>query len=163
MDFRLSSEQVEMQSLARSFALKEMAPYAAVWDEEYIFPAETLRKSARLGFGGIYCSEDEGGSGLGRLESTIIFEELAAACPSTAAYLSIHNMAAWMIDHFGTDDQRTRWVRDLCSMKMMSSYCLTEPDAGSDARALRTQAKRDGSEYVINLSLIHISEPTRPY
>ena len=157
MDFGLSSEQIEIQGLARAFALKEMAPFAAKWDEECIFPSQTLKQAAQLGFGGIYCSEDWGGSGLGRLEATIIFEELSTACPSTAAYLSIHNMASWMIDHFGNDDQRRRWVPDLCSMEIMSSYCLTEPGAGSDAAALRTQARRDGSDYVINGSKAFIS------
>ena len=157
MDFGLSSEQIEIQGLARAFALKEMAPFAAKWDEECIFPSQTLKQAAQLGFGGIYCSEDWGGSGLGRLEATIIFEELSTACPSTAAYLSIHNMASWMIDHFGNDDQRRRWVPDLCSMEIMSSYCLTEPGAGSDAAALSTHARRDGSDYVINGSKAFIS------
>jgi alkylation response protein AidB-like acyl-CoA dehydrogenase len=157
VDFGLSSEQIEIQGLARAFALKEMAPFAAKWDEECIFPSQTLKQAAQLGFGGIYCSEDWGGSGLGRLEATIIFEELSTACPSTAAYLSIHNMASWMIDHFGNDDQRRKWVPDLCSMEIMSSYCLTEPGAGSDAAALRTQARRDGSDYVINGSKAFIS------
>ena len=157
MDFGLSSEQIEIQGLARAFALKEMAPFAAKWDEECIFPSQTLKQAAQLGFGGIYCSEDWGGSGLGRLEATVIFEELSTACPSTAAYLSIHNMASWMIDHFGNDDQRRKWVPDLCSMEIMSSYCLTEPGAGSDAAALRTQARRDGSDYVINGSKAFIS------
>ena len=157
MDFGLSSEQIEIQGLARAFALKEMAPFAAKWDEECIFPSQTLKQAAQLGFGGIYCSEDWGGSGLGRLEATIIFEELSTACPSTAAYLSIHNMASWMIDHFGNDDQRRKWLPDLCSMEIMSSYCLTEPGAGSDAAALSTQARRDGSDYVINGSKAFIS------
>ena len=157
MDFGLSSEQIEIQSLARAFALKEMAPFAAKWDAECIFPSHTLKQAAQLGFGGIYCSGDWGGSGLGRVDATIVFEELSAACPSTAAYLSIHNMAAWMIDHFGNDDQRRKWVPDLCSMEIMSSYCLTEPGAGSDAAALRTQARRDGSDYVINGSKAFIS------
>jgi len=157
VDFGLSSEQIEIQDLARAFALKEMAPFAAKWDEECIFPSQTLKQAAQLGFGGIYCSEDWGGSGLGRLEATIIFEELSTACPSTAAYLSIHNMASWMIDHFGNDDQRRRWVPDLCSMEMMSSYCLTEPGAGSDAAALRTHARQEGSDYIINGSKAFIS------
>ena len=157
MDFKLSDEQVEIQTLARSFSVKEIAPFAGEWDDKCTFPSQTLRKAAGLGFGGIYCSEDWGGAGLGRLEATIIFEELAAACPSTSAYLSIHNMATWMLDHFGNYEQRRRWVGNLCSMELMSSYCLTEPNAGSDAASLRTTAKRDGPDYVINGSKAFIS------
>ena len=157
VDFKLTEEQSEIQMLARSFSSREMAPFAAEWDDKCIFPSQMLKKAASLGFGGIYCSEDWGGAGLGRLESTIIFEELAAACPSTAAYLSIHNMAAWMLDQFGNDKQRRQWVSSLCSMELMSSYCLTEPNAGSDAASLQTKAKRDGSDYVINGSKAFIS------
>ena len=157
VDFKLTEEQSEIQMLARSFSSREMAPFAAEWDDKCTFPSQMLKKAASLGFGGIYCSEDGGGAGLGRLEATIIFEELAAACPSTAAYLSIHNMAAWMVDQFGNDKQRRQWVSNLCSMELMSSYCLTEPNAGSDAASLQTKARRDGSDYVINGSKAFIS------
>ena len=157
MDFKLTDEQSEIQKLARSFSSREMAPFAADWDEKCTFPSQTLKKAATLGFGGIYCSEDSGGAGLGRLEATIIFEELAAACPSTAAYLSIHNMATWMLDQFGNDEQGRQWVANLCTMELMSSYCLTEPDAGSDAASLQTKARRDGSDYLINGSKAFIS------
>ena len=157
VDFKLTEEQSEIQMLARSFSSREMAPFAAEWDDKCTFPSQMLKKAASLGFGGIYCSKDGGGAGLGRLEATIIFEELAAACPSTAAYLSIHNMAAWMVDQFGNDKQRRQWVSNLCSMELMSSYCLTEPNAGSDAASLQTKARRDGSDYVINGSKAFIS------
>ena len=149
VDFELTEEQSEIQMLARSFSSREMAPFAAEWDDKCTFPSQMLKKAASLGFGG--------GPGLRRLEATIIFEELAAACPSTAAYLSIHNMAAWMVDQFGNDKQRRQWVSNLCSMELMSSYCLTEPNAGSDAASLQTKARRDGSDYVINGSKAFIS------
>jgi len=157
VDFKLTDEQTEIQMLARSFSSREMAPFAAEWDDKCTFPLQMLKKAAALGFGGVYCSEDQGGAGLGRLEATIIFEELAAACPSTAAYLSIHNMATWMLDQFGNDKQRREWVSNLCSMELISSYCLTEPNAGSDAASLQTKARRDGSDYVINGSKAFIS------
>mgnify|MGYP003627118872 CR=1 FL=1 len=150
MDFQLSDEQVAIQDMARDFAVSEMLPHAAEWDEKTIFPVETLRAAAALGLAGIYCGEAHGGSGLGRLDAALIFEELAAACPSTAAYISIHNMAAWMIDRFGNDEQRARLLPKLMTMEHFASYCLTEPGAGSDAAALRTRAERDGDDYVIN-------------
>ena len=137
MDFELSEEQRAFQDMARQFAESSMAPHAAKWDEENIFPVDVLRAAAALGFGGIYVAEDVGGSGLGRLDATIIFEELATACPSTAAYISIHNMAAWMIDCFGDAAQRKRWLPDLSTMQSFASYCLTEPNAGSDAASDR--------------------------
>ncbi len=150
MDFELSEEQRAFQDMARGFAEAEMAPRAATWDEDCIFPVDTLRQAAALGFGGIYVAEDVGGAGLGRLDSTIIFEELAAGCTSTAAYISIHNMAAWMIDTYGGAAQRKRWLPELCRMATFVSYCLTEPDAGSDAASLRTRAVREGDDYVVN-------------
>ncbi len=150
MDFELSEEQRAFRDMARGFAEAEMAPRAAEWDEDCIFPVDTLRQAAALGFGGIYVAEDVGGAGLGRLDSTIIFEELAAGCTSTAAYISIHNMAAWMIDTYGDAAQRKRWLPELCRMATFASYCLTEPDAGSDAASLRTRAVRDGDDYVVN-------------
>jgi alkylation response protein AidB-like acyl-CoA dehydrogenase len=157
VDFQLSDEQVAIQDMARSFANEEMLPHAEEWDENTIFPVDALRAAAALGLAGIYCAEEHGGSGLGRLDATIIFEELASACPSTAAYISIHNMCAWMIDRFGGDEQRARFLPKLMTMEHFASYCLTEPGAGSDAASLRTRAARDGDEYVINGSKAFIS------
>jgi len=157
MDFELSEEQRAFQATAREFARAEFAPRAKEWDEKYIFPVESLRKAASLGFGGMYIREDVGGSALTRLDAAIIFEELAQGCTSTAAYLSIHNMAAWMIDGFGGEAQRKRFLPKLCSMEHCASYCLTEPDAGSDAANLKTSAQRDGDHYVLNGSKAFIS------
>lgn len=157
MEFTLSEEQLAFQEAARSFAQDQMAPQAAEWDEKNIFPAETLRAAAALGFAGIYCREDHGGANLNRLDAAIIFEELAAACTSTAAYISIHNMATWMIDRFGNESQAAQWVPGLTSMALMASYCLTEPGAGSDAASLKTKAVRDSDEYVLNGSKAFIS------
>jgi hypothetical protein len=157
MDFELSEEQRAFQAVARQFAAAEMAPNARRWDEESIFPIDTLRQAAALGFGGIYVHEDVGGSGLGRLDATLIFEALAAGCTSTAAYMSIHNMAAWMIDRYGMPEQRLRWLPGLCSMRLLASYCLTEPNAGSDAAGLQTRAVLDGDAYVLNGSKAFIS------
>src|SRR5213083_3449298 len=131
MDFELSEEQRAFQATARQFARDEMMPRARDWDENETFPVESLRKAAALGFGGIYVKDDVGGSALSRLDATIIFEELAQGCTSTAAYISIHNMAAWMIDAFGGEAQRQRFLPKLCSMQHFSSYCLTEPGSGS--------------------------------
>ncbi len=150
MDFELSSEQQAFRDAARGFARDEMMPRAREWDEQSVFPVEVLRKAAALGFGGIYVKEDVGGSALSRLDAAIIFEELAQGCTSTAAYISIHNMAAWMIDAFGSDEVRRRFLPKLCTMEHFASYCLTEPGAGSDAASLRTTAKREGEHYVLN-------------
>jgi alkylation response protein AidB-like acyl-CoA dehydrogenase len=157
MDFELTEEQRAFQATAREFARAEFAPRAKEWDEKYIFPVESLRKAAALGFGGMYIREDVGGSGLTRLDAAIIFEELAQGCTSTAAYLSIHNMATWMIDGFAGDAQRKRFLPKLCTMEHCASYCLTEPDAGSDAASLKTAARRDGDHYVLNGSKAFIS------
>jgi alkylation response protein AidB-like acyl-CoA dehydrogenase len=157
LDFQLSEEQIAIQDMARSFASEALLPHAEEWDENQVFPVEALRSAAELGLAGIYCGEEHGGSGLGRLDSTIIFEELASACPSTAAYISIHNMCAWMIDSFGNDALRARFVPKLMTMENFASYCLTEPGAGSDAASLRTRAERDGDHYVINGSKAFIS------
>jgi alkylation response protein AidB-like acyl-CoA dehydrogenase len=157
MDFELTEDQRAFQDAARAFAAAEMAPHAARWDAEKFFPEATLRAAAGLGFAGIYVREDVGGAALKRLDATIIFEELAAGCTSTAAYLSIHNMAAWMIDRFGDDRQRKKFLPKLCSMQHFASYCLTEPNSGSDAAALRTRAVRDGEHYVLNGSKAFIS------
>src|SRR5919109_4779331 len=127
MDFELTDDQRAFQATARSFAREEMMPHARDWDEGEIFPVDALRKAAALGFGGIYVKEDVGGSALSRLDATIIFEELAQGCTSTAAYISIHNMNAWMIDAFGDAAQRRRFLPKLCTMEHVSSYCLTEP------------------------------------
>ncbi len=157
MNFKLSDEQRAFQEAARAFAAREMAPQARRWDEEKIFPVETLRAAAALGFGGLYVKEDVGGSGLSRLDGAIIFEELAAGCASTAAFISIHNMASWMIDRFGDAAQRRKFLPSLCSMARFASYCLTEPDAGSDAASLMTRAIRDGDHYVVNGAKAFIS------
>ena len=157
MDFELSEDQQAFRQTARDFARDEMMPYAKDWDEGSVFPVDTLRKAAALGFGGIYVKEDTGGSALSRLDATIIFEELAQGCTSTAAYISIHNMAAWMIDAYGDDAQRKRFLPRLCTMEHFASYCLTEPGSGSDAASLTTRAVRDGDHYVINGSKAFIS------
>jgi alkylation response protein AidB-like acyl-CoA dehydrogenase len=157
MDFELSEEQRAIQEMARSFAETELAPHAAEWDERCLFPVATLRAAAALGFAGIYVREDQGGTGLSRLDAAIVFEELATGCTSTAAYLSIHNMVAWMIDAFGSAAQRARWLPDLMTMERLASYCLTEPGAGSDAAALATRAARQGDSYLLNGSKAFIS------
>jgi len=157
LDFTLSEEQQAIRETARSFAAERMAPEAALWDEEKIFPEGVLREAAALGFGGLYCKDDVGGSALTRLDAAIVFEELARACPSTAAYISIHNMAAWMVDRFGSDALRRRVLPKLMTMEHFASYCLTEPSAGSDAAALRTRAVRDGQHYLLNGTKAFIS------
>src|SRR5690349_12599366 len=157
MDFELTEDQRAFAATARLFAREDMAPNARDWDENEIFPVETLRKAASLGFGGIYVKEDVGGSGLSRLEATLIFEELAQGCTSTAAYISIHNMAAWMIDAFGGEPQRQHFLPKLCTMEHFASYCLTEPESGSDAASLKTRAVRDGDHYVLNGAKAFIS------
>ncbi len=150
MNFELSEDQRAFQSLAADFARQQMAPQAQAWDENFIFPVETLRAAAALGFGGLYVRQDVGGTGLSRLDAALVLEQLAGGCTSTAAFISIHNMAAWMIDAFGEEAQRTRFLPDLCSMTRFASYCLTELGSGSDAASLRTRAQRDGEEYVLN-------------
>jgi len=150
MDFQITEEQLAFQKTAQAFAEKEMAPYAQQWDEECFFPVDTLRKAAALGFGGIYVRPEQGGSGLGRLEASLIFEELSTACVSTTAYISIHNMVAWMIDAFGNAEQHQKWLPNLMTMEFLSSYCLTEPSAGSDAASLKTKAIKDEDHYVLN-------------
>jgi alkylation response protein AidB-like acyl-CoA dehydrogenase len=142
MDFELSEEQRAIQDTARAFARDEMMPFAREWDEEEFFPVETLRRAAALGFGGIYAGADVGGSALSRLDAALIFEELAKGCTSTAAYISIHNMVVSMIDTYGSTELRLRFLPDLCSMTRLASYCLTEPDSGSDAASLKTRAAR---------------------
>ena len=148
--FTLTEDQRAINETARDFADDFLAPNAVEWDQQKHFPVDVLRKAAGLGMGGIYVSEDVGGSGLTRLDAARIFEQLATGDPSIAAYLSIHNMVTWMIDTYGSDEQRRRWIPGLCSMDQLGSYCLTEPGAGSDAAALSTKAVRDGDEYVLN-------------
>jgi alkylation response protein AidB-like acyl-CoA dehydrogenase len=150
MDFELSEEQAQLREMAVRFAAEELAPHAIEWDEAKHFPTETLRKAGSLGLGAIYAGDDVGGSGLSRLDAALIFEALAAGCPSVAAYISIHNMCTWMIDRFGSKDQRQRWIPGLATMELLASYCLTEPAAGSDAAALRSRAVRDGEHYILD-------------
>ena len=150
MDFALSEDQVAIQDAARAFAEGQLAPFSAEWDEKKHFPVETLRQAAELGFAGIYVNEDVGGSGLSRLDASIIFEALSYGDVPTAAYLTIHNMASWMIDRFGSDDLRKRYLPRLTTMQLIASYCLTEPGSGSDAANMRTSAKLDGDHYVLN-------------
>jgi alkylation response protein AidB-like acyl-CoA dehydrogenase len=146
----LTPEQVTLVEMVTSFAAREIAPYAIEWDREKHFPLDVFEKAAALGLGGVCVSEDVGGSALGRLESIGIFEALATGCPSIAGYISIHNMVAGMVDTFGDDEQRRRYLPAMCTMEWLGSYCLSEPDAGSDAASIRTRAIRDGDEFVLN-------------
>jgi alkylation response protein AidB-like acyl-CoA dehydrogenase len=157
MDFELSDDQRAIEDVARRFAREQLAPFAAKWDAEEIFPVETLRAAAALGFAGIYVNSDVGGSQMSRLDAAIIMEELAAGCTSTAAFLSIHNMASWMVDRYGSTEQRNRFLPRLATMEMIASYCLTEPGSGSDAASLKTRAVRDGEDYILNGAKAFIS------
>ncbi|MFL5142414.1 MAG: acyl-CoA dehydrogenase family protein [Microvirga sp.] len=148
--FALSPDHIALRDTAREFALEKLAPHAVEWDEQKHFPVAEMREAAALGMGGVYIREDVGGSGLTRLDAALIFEALAMGCPTVSAYISIHNMAAWMIDRFGSDEQRRRWLPGLVTMEQLASYCLTEPGAGSDAAALKTRALRDGDHYVLD-------------
>ncbi len=157
MDFQINDDQRAIQDAARAFALAELAPHSARWDEEKIFPVDVIRKSAELGFAGLYVGEDFGGSALSRLDAAIVFEELSYGDVSTAAFISIHNMASWMIDRFGSDALRAKYLPRLTSMELIASYCLTEPGSGSDAAAMRSAARRDGDSYVLNGTKAFIS------
>lgn len=157
MNFELTEEQRAIQNLAQNFAREELAPYAKEWDEAGFFPVDTLRKAAQLGFGGIYIKDDVGGTNLTRLDGAIIFEALAAGCTSTAAYLSIHNMVCGIIDNYANDEQRHRWLPKLVSMEYFASYCLTEPNSGSDAASLTTTAVQQGDYYILNGAKAFIS------
>ncbi|HMB09779.1 isobutyryl-CoA dehydrogenase [Saliniramus sp.] len=148
--FALNEDQNAIREMAESFAAERLAPDAVRWDEEKHFPIDVMREAAALGMGGVYVSENVGGSGLTRLDAALIFEALARGCPTVSAYISIHNMSAWMIDRYGNDDQRRQWLPGLCSMDLLASYCLTEPGAGSDAAALKTRAVRAGDDYIVN-------------
>ena len=150
MNFNLSEDQKAFQSLARDFAQKELQDQAAEWDEKKIFPKEVVKKSAEMGFCGLYLKEDVGGIGCSRLDTAIIFEELAKACPSTTAYISIHNMVAWMIDEFGNEDIRKKFVPKMTQGEWLGSYCLTEPWSGSDAAGLKATAQKQGDKWLLN-------------
>ncbi|MCG2840526.1 acyl-CoA dehydrogenase family protein [Sandaracinobacter sp. RS1-74] len=155
--FALTEDQLAIQDMARRFTATEITPFAAEWDEKHHFPRETIVKAAELGFGSIYVSEESGGIGLGRLESALIMEAMAYGCPSTSAFISIHNMASWMIDRFGDAAVKTKYLPRLVLMELIASYCLTEPGSGSDAAALKTSAVRDGDHYVVTGSKAFIS------
>ena len=157
MNFALTDDQQAIQDAARQFAAAELAPHSAEWDETHHFPVDVMRRAAALGFASIYVGEAHGGSALGRLDAAIIFEELSYGDVSTAAFLSIHNMVSWMIDRFGSDALRARYVPRLATMELIGSYGLTEPGSGSDASALRTTARLDGDHYVLNGSKAFIS------
>lgn len=146
----LTEDQRAIAETTLDFAREHLAPNAVDWDRDKHFPVDVLRKGADLGLGGVYVREESGGSGLTRADGVLVFESLATGCPSVAGYFSIHNMVAWMIDHYGDDAQRARYLPGLCAMDILGSYCLTEPGAGSDAAALTTRAERDGDEYVLD-------------
>ena len=155
--FDLTDDQLQIQEMARKFTADAITPNAAEWDEKHIFPRDTIREAAELGFGAIYVSEESGGIGLGRLEAALIFEAMAYGCPSTSAFISIHNMVCWMIDRFGSDELKQKYLPKMISMEHMGSYCLTEPSSGSDAAALKTKAVLDGDHYVVSGSKAFIS------
>ena len=157
MDFNLTEDQLAFREAARAFAEKSMEPHAAKWDDEHIFPVDVMKEAGEMGFMGMYTPEALGGMGLSRLDTSVIVEELAAACPSTAAFITIHNMATWMVASFASDDLKQEIVPKLASGEWLASYCLTEPGAGSDAASLRTKAVRDGDSYVITGSKVFIS------
>ncbi len=147
--FELTDDQLAIQEMARKFTADAITPFAGEWDEKHVFPRDTIRAAAELGFASIYVSEESGGIGLGRLEAALIMEAMAYGCPSTSAFISIHNMASWMIDRFGAQAVKDKYLPSLVTMERMASYCLTEPSSGSDAAALKTRAVRDGDHYVV--------------
>ena len=155
--FDLTDDQREIQDLARRFTADRITPHAAEWDEKHIFPRDTVKAAAELGFAAIYVSEESGGIALGRLEAALIMEAMAYGCPSTSAFISIHNMASWMIDRFGSQAVKAKYLPDLVTMDKLASYCLTEPGSGSDAAALKTRAVREGDHYVVTGSKQFIS------
>ena len=157
MNFNLTDDQIAFADTARQFAEQELAPHAAKWDKEHYFPKEVIQKAGELGFCGLYAPEEVGGLGLSRLDSSIIFEQLAMGCTATTAMMTIHNMASWMIATWGTEAVKNEWCEALVMGEKLASYCLTEPSSGSDAASLRTSAKREGDEYVINGSKMFIS------
>jgi alkylation response protein AidB-like acyl-CoA dehydrogenase len=155
--FDLTDDQREIQDLARRFTADRITPHAAEWDEKHIFPRDTIRAAAELGFASIYVSEESGGIALGRLEAALIMEAMAYGCPSTSAFISIHNMASWMIDRFGSQTVKDKYLPDLVTMERLGSYCLTEPGSGSDAAALKTRAVKDGDDWIVSGSKQFIS------
>ena len=157
MDFNFTDEQLAFRDTARQFADKELAPFAAELDLHGTFPKDTIRRAGELGFCSLYCDEDQGGMGLSRLDAALIFEQMAAGCTSTTAFITIHNMATWMLSRFGSEAVRQRWNGPLMSGEALASYCLTEPGAGSDAASLKTSARRDGDHYVLNGAKAFIS------
>lgn len=157
MNFDLTDDQLAFEETARQFAQQELAPNAAMWDREHYFPVEAIKKSGELGFCGLYAPESAGGLGLSRLDSSIIFEQLAMGCTTTTAMLTIHNMATWMIATWGTEEVKSTWCEKLVSGEKLASYCLTEPGAGSDAASLKTKAVKEGGEYILNGSKVFIS------
>jgi alkylation response protein AidB-like acyl-CoA dehydrogenase len=148
--FQLTDDQLAIQEMAQRFTADRITPFAAEWDEKHIFPRDVIKESAGLGFGAIYVSEESGGIGLGRLEAALIMEAMAYGCPSTSAFISIHNMAAWMIDQFGGAEVKAKYLPDLVTMEKIASYALTEPGSGSDAAALKATARLDGDHYVLS-------------
>ena len=148
--FDLTEDQIAIQDMARRFTAERITPFAAQWDEDHHYPVDVWKAAGELGFGSIYVSEESGGIGLGRLEAALIMEAMAYGCPATSSFISIHNMAAWMIDTFGSDELKSRYLPALVSMEKIASYCLTEPGSGSDAAALKTSARLDGDHYVLN-------------
>src|SRR6266513_3038002 len=158
--FALNEDQIAVRDMARDFAAEKIAPHAVRWDEEKHFPVDVMREAATLGIGGVYIRDDVGGSALTRFDAALIFEALAQGCPTVSAFISIHNMASWMIDAYGNDTQRNKWLPRLCTMELLASYCLTEPGSGSDAAALRTRAVRDGDSWVLNGAKMFITQGT---
>src|SRR5438046_6272679 len=150
MQFSLNEDQMAVRDMAREWRAESVGPHAVRWDEEKHFPVDVMREGATLGIGGVYIKDDVGGSALTRFDAALIFEALAQGCPTVSAFISIHNMASWMIDAYGNDTQRQKWLPKLCTMELLASYCLTEPGSGSDAAALRTRAVREGDHYVLN-------------
>ncbi|WP_306094129.1 acyl-CoA dehydrogenase family protein [Qipengyuania flava] len=148
--FQLTEEQLAIQEMAQRFTADNITPFAGEWDEKSHFPIDVIKQSAELGFGAIYVSEEAGGIGLGRLEAALIMEAMAYGCPATSSFISIHNMAAWMIDRFASDEIKAKYLPDLVTMEKVASYALTEPGSGSDAAGLKTSARLDGDHYVLN-------------
>jgi alkylation response protein AidB-like acyl-CoA dehydrogenase len=157
MNFELNEDQVAFSEMAKAFAEKEMLPHAATWDEEKHFPIDVLKPAGEMGMCGLYTPEEGGGLGLSRLDSSIVFEQLAVACTSTTAYLTIHNMVSWMLSSFASDQTKAQWSEALSSGEKLGSYCLTEPNAGSDAASLKTTARKEGDKYILNGSKVFIS------
>tara|TARA_B100001175_G_scaffold35103_1_gene25535 strand:+ start:238 stop:1398 length:1161 start_codon:yes stop_codon:yes gene_type:complete len=157
MDFDLTSDQKNYRDLAKNFSDKELKPFAAMWDKEALFPKETLNKAGELGFLSLYVDTDLGGMGLGRLDASIVFEQLAQGCTSTTAFMTIHNMAIWMVSKFASEKLKNEWFPQLSTGEKLASYCLTEPGSGSDAASLRTTATKDGGDFILNGSKAFIS------